>query len=181
MPPSDPVTPPAGHKEVRVILPALLLVLIIGALYYWYAGKVKAPTAPAETASSTAATSTAAAPNVHVTQINLAEASTPTSKLPAGFPSDIPVEAANITQSYSAVYADHGVTQYTVNYTSAKTKDALWAAYTSYVSAAGYALGATTNKSEGVLDATKGKNDLNVLITSHNSTSLVQITYLARE
>jgi len=183
VPPTPPIMPSSapsgGHKEVRLILPALLLVLIIGAVYYWYASRSSAP-APAQ--NTQAATSTAAvAPNVDVQQVNLAQATSAASKLPAGFPASIPVETAGIKESYKAVYTDHNVTQYTVSYSTAKSKDTLWRIYTDFGTANAFTVNASsTSRAQGVLDLRKGKDELNVVISSAGSGSLVQMTYLDR-
>lgn len=105
------------------------------------------------------------------------------SKLPAGFPTSIPVETANITESYRAVYNERGVTQYTVSYTSLKTRDALWDAYSSYMKGAGYTLDTgTTSKTSGNISGTNASNDtLSVILSSRSGTTLVQMSLLDRQ
>ena len=46
-------------------------------------------------------------------------------KVPEGFPTDIPLELAGITESYSANYTDHGVIQYTVSYASTRSRSTI--------------------------------------------------------
>ncbi|MDB5194632.1 MAG: hypothetical protein JWN50_646 [Parcubacteria group bacterium] len=190
MPPvsSVPPIPPSNignngnnhGKETRVILPALLLVLIIVGGYYWYASRNSGSQPAVVSTATTTPTATGPAAGVEVAKTDL----TPgvLTKLPAGFPASIPVEQATITESYKAVYTEHGVTQYTVTYTSTKTKDALWKIYTDFGTAQGYKINATsTDKTKGVLDLQKGNNELNAVITAQGGSTLVQLNYVERQ
>lgn len=174
---------PEGHgREARVILPALLLVLLIGAGYYWYASRTSTP-APAENATTTTpaieVTGEPAA-NVEVSRADISAGSV--SKLPEGFPASIPVELPNIKESFKALYGDQKATQYTVSYTSSKTADQLWTIYTTYLASAGYKIDKTSSstKAPGNLRATKDQDEISIIITKANSSSFVQINLVDR-
>lgn len=173
--PPTPPTPPApqgDHKEIRVILPALLVLLIIAAGYYWYINRT--PSAPYTPPTSTTT------PQQNTGSTSLSQIAKPLD-IPNGFPTDIPVEKANLTEGYSINYKDYNVTQYTVAYTSSKTKDALWTTYNSYLITNGYKLNSlVTNKAQGVMDGTKNKDELNIVITTRGTGSYVQMTYVKR-
>jgi hypothetical protein len=192
MPPVPPVyttpTPtPTGHgREARMILPALLLVLLIGGGYIWYKERSHTPTPAVSNGTQTTTTGTAAKDvtvvNALATSGGNSSASTTTSKLPPGFPAGIPVEQATLTESYKANYASNGVTQYSVAYTSAKTKDALWKIYTDYATSAGFTVSASANKAKGLFSATKANNQLSVVISTPTASgSFVQLTYIEKK
>jgi hypothetical protein len=104
-----------------------------------------------------------------------------TTNLPVGFPSDIPVEANNLTESFRAAYQSRGIVQYSVSYTSLKTRDSLWDAYSSYMNGAGYAVDKTgTSKSLGQISGTKNGDSLSVVLSNHGGLTLVQINYVER-
>jgi hypothetical protein len=115
---------------------------------------------------------------VLVTQSSVADTG---SKLPAGFPRDIPVEQSNITESYRAVYTEHGVTQYTVSYTSNKSRDALWDLYNSYFKSVGYTVEQGSSKTQGQISANKGSDTISVVLSARGGVSLAQISLLDRQ
>ena len=116
---------------------------------------------------------------VEVTKTDIAQNGI--SKLPVGFPKDIPVEVPNISESYRAVYASRGVTQYTVSYTSLKTREALWTTYSDFMNSAGYAVDKeNSSKSLGQITGTKDNDTLSVVLSTHGGLSLAQLNFLDR-
>jgi hypothetical protein len=182
VPPSyiPPEVPKRSGGEARMILPALLLVLIIGGAYYWYASRTaENPYTENTTPAPTVTVTGEPANNVEVTKADISAGSQ--TKLPEGFPTAIPIEQASITDSFRAVYKDQGVTQYTVSYTSKKTKDELWTIYTNYLAGASYKIdAANTNKTLGSIRASSDKNTISITISSNTSGSKVDVSLLAR-
>jgi hypothetical protein len=103
------------------------------------------------------------------------------SKLPSGFPKDIPVEVANITESYRATYSEKGITQYTVSYTSQESRDSLWDLYNNYLKTAGYTVDTrASSKSQGQITGVKNNDTLSTVISSRGNVTFVQINLLDR-
>lgn len=103
------------------------------------------------------------------------------SKLPQGFPGDIPVESISITDSYKAFYEKVNTTQYSVNYTSKRDREVLWETYYDFMNSSDYTVNmVTSSRNSGQINGTKGNDSLSVIITSNNGVSLVQISYLDR-
>ena len=157
--------PVEHHRAAAIGGVALLVVIALGAYAYVHISSRALTTAVSPVATSTGTTAVSGRPT----------------SLPAGFPPDIPVERAGLTESYSTPYAAQHVTQYSVSYTSSQSKDAVWKTYTDFLASAGYTTDAkATSKAAGLIVASKGGNDLNVVITSHGQTTLVQISYIER-
>jgi hypothetical protein len=154
------------------ILGALLIVLIIAGGYYL--SQVRngghLVQVPSKASSQIAVTG------------QFGKTSSATSKvLPTQFPANIPVETKNITENYKVAYNNTGLTQYTVSYTSAKTKTALWSVYNTYMKANGYDLNAKlTNQTKGTLSGTHANTSLVVVISSTSAGSLVHLTYIVK-
>jgi signal transduction protein with GAF and PtsI domain len=103
------------------------------------------------------------------------------SKVPQGFPSDIPIESVNITDSYKAFYERVQATQYTVNYTSDRDREDLWNMYSKFMNDSGYRIDvAQTSRGLGQISGAKGDDSMTVIVTSSNGISLVQLSYLDR-
>lgn len=153
---------------MKFILPLLVLLVIIGGGAYLYSHKtVEAPASITETPSSSQSTK--------IIETDLTGAN----KLPAGFPSDIPVEMANVTESYAGQYQSLNATQYSVSYTSKQAAGTLWDSYSAFMSQSGYTINPkATSKSVGQISGTKNGDTLSVVISSHNGTSLVHLSYL---
>jgi hypothetical protein len=115
---------------------------------------------------------------VLVTQANIRDSGL---KVPAGFPASIPIEQANVTESYRAVYTEHNAVQYSVSYTSVKSKDALWDMYNSYLKSEGYLAEQGTSKSQGQHIATKDGDTMSIVISTRGGSSLVQLSLLVRQ
>lgn len=103
------------------------------------------------------------------------------SKLPVGFPADIPVESGAIEDSYKGQFSNVKATQYTVSYTSPKTKTDLLALYNKYMTDNGYTIQPQPT-SQTILQTSgyKGNDSLSVVISSQKGISLVQISYVDR-
>ncbi len=108
----------------------------------------------------------------------MAEAQTPESKLPEGFPSVIPIELANITESYSARYPDRGLTQYTVSFTSFVSANDKYVEYEQYMRSEGYSV--VSNAANFSLYGRKENDDLSVVIGENNGETKVSLTFIDR-
>lgn len=122
--------------------------------------------------------------NVQVQKVDLSS-SQGNAKIPAGFPSNIPVETAGVFESYSATYPDHHLTQYTVNYTSASSLKDAFNTYNTFLSQNGYT---TTNtideKTEKTLVANKGNDTLTIIVSNaggKTDKTSVYLTYISRQ
>jgi hypothetical protein len=167
------------HKDSSVVLTLLLLVLAVIVGYFILypsrpASETKTPSA--SSVKTTPATSSNPSNSVAVTN------ATAEKNLPTGFPSIIPVEKANITESYKAVYKNHNnATQYTISYTSKSSVAALWDTYADFLRKEGYVLDKlATDKNLGTISGTKGDNTLSVVLSRHDKVSLVQLNLLYR-
>jgi hypothetical protein len=120
--------------------------------------------------------------NVTVLKTNLSK-SAGTSKVPAGLPNDIPIETANVTESYTAIYPDKGFTQYTISFITSRTVALTLSDYSSYMKKAGYTMMANigSNKVHNYLYGTKNNNDLSVVVNLSNGKTVVQLAYLKRK
>ncbi len=103
------------------------------------------------------------------------------SKVPQGFPTDIPIESVNVTDSYKAFYERVQATQYTVNYTSDRDREDLWNMYSKFMNDSGYRIDvAQTSRGLGQISGSKGDDSLSIIVTSSNGITLVQLSYLDR-
>lgn len=153
------------NKRTIILLIILAVVVIFGG-YFWY---TKATFKPAPVQTN---------PNVDQNPVKVEQAQGGMTKsLIGGFPSNIPVEAANIFESYKADYTDHGVTQYTVSYRSDKTVSALWDTYNGFMTAEKYVI-STSDKSKGTLFGKKSDTSLLVTITTSGKQSVVKLNYI---
>jgi hypothetical protein len=107
------------------------------------------------------------------------------SKLPEGFPKEIPIEAESLVQSDVLVYPDRNATLYSVSYTSSKTIEELTEIYKSYYYGTPYILHLDNfGKKIGdayVFVATSASKDLTVMLTPQaGAPTVVQLSYLVR-
>ena len=166
-------SPAGGYMTggTKTILSLVVLLAVAGGLYYLLSGS-STNTGPMTEVQYTEE-------NVKVSQVDLSSSG---SKTPAGFPASIPIEQAGITDSYKATYEDYGMTQHTVNYTSSKTRDALWKQYTDYFSANGYILDTNSSRKEtGVMRGVKGKTEINVIMVVSEGKSYITVNYIVRQ
>ena len=155
---------------MKFIVPVLVFVLIVlgGWLYFRESGSSPKPTEQ---------TVTTVTNGVQVTKTDISKSG---SKLPEGFPEDIPVEAANIKDSYRAYYEKVKATQYTVSYVSKLSKDTLWKTYSDFMNGEDFKVDPTSSRSIGQISGVKGDDSMSVVITANAGVTLVQIVYLDR-
>lgn len=115
--------------------------------------------------------------------VDLENAKTPEAKLPQGFPVGIPVEAANIVEAYSVPITLNGQTlmQYTVSYTTEKSRQAKYDEYLSYMTRQGYDFGGRGQDARNfTLYGIKDNDDLSVAVSPQEVGNLVQISFIDR-
>ena len=104
------------------------------------------------------------------------------SKIPTGFPTNIPVEEGGVKESYKINYFDEGVTQYTIGFSSALSSDEIWKIYSDLFLASGFALDTEkTSKDKGVMTGFRDGNKLNIAISDYNSGQYVTINFIQRQ
>ncbi|MBX4198871.1 hypothetical protein KW800_01180 [Candidatus Parcubacteria bacterium] len=152
----------------------LLLLMFIGAWLYLREGDKTTVVQTAVIGGETTET------KVEVTKTDITQNGL--SSLPVGFPSDIPVEVSNITESYRAAYQGKGLVQYTVSYTSEKSRESLWNSYSEFMNKSGYTIDkGSSSKSLGQIYGVKGIDSLSIIISVRGGLSLVQINLLDRQ
>jgi len=163
MPPEN--TQNAGNSKSIVLL-VVVFIALIAVMYFLMKDK------PAIEETS----------DIAVQQTDLSSAFTPEEKLPRGFPSDIPVDTAEMIESYSAEYKDIGATQYTVMYASSRPMEELYAQYLSFMTDAGYEFGDNgKNEEQKELIGTKDNDNLIVKVSTREGRVFVQISFLDRD
>lgn len=169
---------PQQTKTLLIIAGVIVLVLIG---YVWYSNsKIETIVDLANPTNTTNQTAADLKPRSDVT-VKQAEATDigKSLKLPTGFPSIIPVETMNVTESYSAFYQTHNSTQYTVTYTSTATIATKWDEYEAFMTKNGYTINKTTSiKSKGIVSGTKTGESLLVVINAQEGKTIVHITLL---
>jgi hypothetical protein len=156
------------------LLGVLVLVIIIGG-YLWYSSSKSAPAPVAPPVVQKPVS------DVKVTTAQM-NTTTSTLSLPVGFPTNIPVEVLNITESYTAEYKSAGFVQYTITYTSDKTVASKWLEYKDFLTKAGYTLGKEgTNQAQGTVYGKKGMDEMSVLVATQNKKTTVHISVLQKK
>ncbi len=155
---------------MKFIVPALILVLIVVGGWLYTRRTEPAP-------QSTVKEVTTVSNGVQVTKTDIAKTG---SRLPTGFPKEIPVEEANIKDSYRAYYEKVKATQYTVSYISKSSKDSLWKVYSDFMNSKKYAVDPSSSRSLGQISGVNGDDSMSVVITANSGVTLVQIVYLDR-
>ena len=108
--------------------------------------------------------------------------STLLSKIPAGFPTNIPVEESGIKESYKINYFDEGVTQYTIGFSSALNNDEIWKIYSDLFLASGFALDTEkTSEDKGVITGFRDGNKLNIAVSDYDGGYYVTINFIQRQ
>ncbi len=116
---------------------------------------------------------------VEVKKTDLAQ-SQGTNRIPAGFPSNIPIDTANIYDSYTAVYPT--ATQATVSYLTDKSIADAYEVYHAYMKKEGYVFRPNgEDMKKGILYGTLSNNDLSILITTKDTKTSVQISFFKRK
>jgi hypothetical protein len=166
-----PPMPGAGatSNSTPILLGLAVIVILIAAYFLW------------GSSNKQVGQNSFSSENVIVTPTNVATA-TGEGKLPVGFPTDIPVEIANITESATLSYPDRKATLYSVSYFSTKQQEEIFATYGKFLADNGYKI-TNTDKSAAhmVYQATKDKNDITIVITPQPNRIMVQIGYVVRQ
>ena len=157
-------------KAVLFTVVVIIVVLaIIG--YVWYKLSV-GPAGPTEEFTEVSPG------GAKITQVDLT-ASNPGSKLPPGFPENIPIKDT-VVESFRKVYEEYGITQYAVNTISSRGFDEVWNEYAGFFDSAGYVV-EVEDKEEGVMEGRRGENELTVYILPRDSRSFVTIYYVEKQ
>lgn len=187
-----PVTPAAEpvntHKEIRYVLPAMLVVLLLAGAYAFYAKTRNAdsqiPVAPV-TGAPVSAQTEEPEPVIKqmVSDVKVADYVDAglTMTIPEGYPSWVPVEAGGIIENNKIFYESKDVVQYSITYTSTKTGQEVWRLLNDTGSKAGFTLTKDASQANGVYVAANSEGDtFMAVVTSQNGETLVQTTFLDR-
>ncbi|OGG39522.1 hypothetical protein A2127_00965 [Candidatus Jorgensenbacteria bacterium GWC1_48_12] len=158
-------------KAVLFTVVVIIVVLaIIG--YVWYKLSV-GPAGPTEEFTEVSPG------GAKITQVDLT-ASNPGSKLPPGFPENIPIRGT-IVESFRKVYEEYGITQYAVNtIVSQRSFDEVWNEYAGFFGSAGYVV-EIEDKSDGVIEGRRGENELTIYVLPRDSRLFITIYYVEKQ
>ncbi|MFZ2048724.1 MAG: hypothetical protein WAV25_00240 [Minisyncoccia bacterium] len=164
------------QTKTLLIIAGIIVLVLVG--YVWYSSTNKSGATLPNTSTTAKTEEVKPRSDVTVKQAEVTDTGK-SLKLPAGFPTTIPVETMNVTESYSAFYQTHNSTQYTVTYTSTATIASKWDEYEAFMSKNGYTINkATSIKSKGIISGTKTGESLLVVINAQGGKTLVHITLL---
>jgi len=122
-----------------------------------------------------------AADGVKIEQVDLVNTLTPQERLPKGFPSDVPVETASVTQSFSADYNERNVKQSSLTYLSEKSFDEKYQEYKTFMDRNDYTYKESgPNLTVRALSGKKNNADLVVVVSDKGDKVQVQISYVER-
>lgn len=156
-----------SHPHQNLLLPLAALVLLVVSVLVVYTMRKPGSEFTKE--------------NVSVVKADLNSANQ-LSRLPADFPTNTPVETANLTDSLSMHYEDRAAVLYTVTYTSEDTNIRAYARWLTYMEEEGYNIPETgRNMEQWTLYGTKDNNELTLVISSRERGTQVQVSYLARQ
>ena len=164
-------TQPLPLKDKELVVAVLVLVIVLVGGYFWY----KSAYGPVAEPKKDFDVATAGGAKVAFGDVT----STARSKLPPGFPKDIPVEENIVLESFRAVYEEYDFTQYTVTFVSERSFDALWAEYSGFLDSAGYVVEIEDEK-QGALKGRRGNNELTVYISPNDLGTFVTIHYVEK-
>ncbi|MDB5253961.1 MAG: hypothetical protein JWL80_27 [Parcubacteria group bacterium] len=116
--------------------------------------------------------------NVVVTKADISSSN----KLPSGFPTNTPIELANIIDANTLSYPDKHVEVTNVSYFSLKQQEELFSIYGSYLKANGYTV-ASSNKNPAMMTyvGKKGNTELDISISPQQQRMLVLISQVIRQ
>ncbi|PIP87401.1 hypothetical protein COW81_00435 [Candidatus Campbellbacteria bacterium CG22_combo_CG10-13_8_21_14_all_36_13] len=118
---------------------------------------------------------------ISLNQVDVENVENEADKLPEGFPTDIPVELSNITESYSTDYKDAGFVQKSLVYTSEKGVAWLFSEYEKFMKDNGYEItDSTTDDGYAYLYGSKEGDDLSLVFEGADGSTIVSVTYLDR-
>ena len=151
----------------KKFLIVIIVVVVLGAGYavFRYAGKrqpVQPKPQPGQGQTNNTGQQPAAGKNakpyVNVVQV-------PTTQLPKGLPSDLPIEKSATVISNVQFATPDGKTQYTRSYYSSRTLDDNYTVFKNYLDKNGWTINSAVNtEAVKTLDATKGNNRLSITI-----------------
>ena len=174
---------PSKSSHSIILIVALFIILLIIA-FAMSAMPKKQTQIVEDTQQPSSQTPSTPAPQKQVTvDVQKVDLSTKTgaARLPQGFPTDIPVDASNAVDSYTANYPAQKATQYSVSYLTAKSIKDTYNEYLTYMTKTGYVLRPDgKDLAHGFLYGTYQNNDLSIVITTKDTKTSVQITYLRR-
>jgi len=101
---------------------------------------------------------------------------------PSGLPDGLPLEeSVEISESYSVVYEERGVTQHTFSYVSQKTPEEVFESFLSFMEDGGYEI-TYDGRDVGSLTISADKDDNNLFLSVNirDGRVFVQISYLER-
>jgi hypothetical protein len=174
---TSPIVPPPVYapakmptnKSPKTIYWVVAIIIVLAGLYYFVIQK--------NSSGTSMSTAKFSSENVQVSNVDFANM-TGTAKLPAGFPTDIPVELANITNSSTQYYPDKKTTLYSVSYTSAHQAEDLYQSYGAYLKKDNYAVGPTTDTATQLTYlAISPKGSLYIVIVPQSGGAKVQVSY----
>jgi len=164
-------TQPLPLKDKELVVAVLVLVIVLVGGYLWY----KSAYGPSAEPKKDFDVATAGGAKVAFGDVT----STARSKLPPGFPKEIPVEQDIVIESYRAVYEEYGFTQYAYTYVSERSFDSLWEEYADFFESSGYIIEAE-DEEEGTLKGRKDNDELTVNIAVNNQRSFVSLNYVEK-
>lgn len=120
--------------------------------------------------------------NVVVTKVDLS-APKSVSKIPAGFPKDLPIlDPSTINEGYTLDYKDHGVVLSNLTYTTTKSLKEVYDTYKKYMTGAFYVMRIEPKETENsTLLGMKNNNQLSVVLTSNQNLVTIKLSYTSRK
>ena len=104
------------------------------------------------------------------------EASPVYAVLPEGFPTDMPLENAEIQESFSSFYEDTGVHRYMISYVTDENRTFIYEKYTTYLTDHGFEI--IQQEENPIYIYAKNENeDITILIEEKSEDVLVTINY----
>jgi len=160
-----------NSSKTSLIVLALVVLIALGSLVLKFGVGPKATTSNSNFSSE----------NVNLQNVDLASKEGE-DKLPAGFPTSIPVELANINSSQTLNYPDKKVTLYNVGYFSLKQQEEVWTLYNNFFKADKYTV-TRADKSAAlmVFVANKENTEITVTLTPQTGRVLVLVSVVVRQ
>jgi hypothetical protein len=138
-----PAVETSSHKELRLILPAMLVLLLLAGGYALYKNMAATPETTFVPAANNENVDTNNPVNVgEDTQVAVAKSAAPSSAptLPEGWPSWIPVERGSLKESSKIYYESQTTVLYSASYTTTKTQADIWSQMSAAATKEGFSL-----------------------------------------
>jgi len=104
------------------------------------------------------------------------------SKVPPGFPTEIPIEEENIIESYSVEHKNRSLTQYTVSFNTSRTPGQVYSDYEKYMTEAGYSFGRNGKDPQNYnLYGTLSNDDLSIYINFKGEKRHIVVGFIDRQ